>query len=108
MTTRAEPSTSRLLTIADLQRLLRCGRTTAYARTREPGFPRPLAISAAAYRWWEDEVVAWLETRRLDEVQQRERIRAQRRGLTDEKTDQGILPVPTPRPTRRRLRVRTE
>ena len=67
MTSRAEPSTSRLLTIADLQRLLRCGRTTAYARTREPGFPRPLASRPRRIGGGRTKSSTWLETSTLDE-----------------------------------------
>ena len=96
MTSRAEPNTSRLLTIADLQQLLRCGRTTVYARTREPGFPRPLVISAAAYRWWEDEVIAWLEQQRAEAP-----LRSRARGVRQVETPEPD-PVPIPRSTRRR------
>lgn len=51
-----------LLTIHDIAALLRVGRTTAYARTRDPDFPDPLAISGACYRWYAHEVVRYLES----------------------------------------------
>lgn len=65
----SEPETPRLLTIDDLRRLFKCGRTTAYARVHEPDFPAPLALSGSAHRWWRHEVLAWLETRRVQRAQ---------------------------------------
>lgn len=56
---------ARLLTIHDLQALFRCGRTSAYARVHESDFPAPVALSDSAHRWWEDEVLDWIEQHRL-------------------------------------------
>lgn len=56
---------ARLLTIHDLQALFRCGRTSAYARVHESDFPTPVALSDSAHRWWEDEVLDWIEQHRL-------------------------------------------
>jgi predicted DNA-binding transcriptional regulator AlpA len=58
-------SRPRLLTIHDLQALFRCGRTAAYARVHQDDFPAPLALSDSAHRWWESEVLDWLEQHRL-------------------------------------------
>lgn len=58
-------SRPRLLTIHDLQALFQCGRTAAYARVHQVDFPAPLALSDSAHRWWESEVLEWLEQHRL-------------------------------------------
>ena len=58
-------SRPRLLTIHDLQALFQCGRTAAYARVHQDDFPAPLALSGSAHRWWESEVLEWLEQHRL-------------------------------------------
>jgi predicted DNA-binding transcriptional regulator AlpA len=58
-------SRPRLLTIHDLQALFQCGRTAAYARVHQDDFPAPLALSDSAHRWWESEVLEWLEQHRL-------------------------------------------
>lgn len=58
-------SRPRLLTIHDLQALFQCGRTAAYARVHQNDFPAPLALSNSAHRWWESEVLEWLEQHRL-------------------------------------------
>lgn len=60
------PSARRLLTINDLKILFRCGRTTAYERVHADDFPRPLALSGSAHRWWEHEVFEWLERQRVE------------------------------------------
>lgn len=58
-------SRPRLLTIHDLQELFQCGRTAAYARVHQDDFPAPVALSDSAHRWWESEVLEWLEQHRL-------------------------------------------
>jgi predicted DNA-binding transcriptional regulator AlpA len=62
-TTSDSRSDTRLMTVHDLRELLQCGRTTAYARVHEPGFPEPVVLSASAHRWWRHEVLAWLDGR---------------------------------------------
>jgi len=97
------PSTPQLLTIDDLRRLFRCGRTTAYARVREPGFPSPLVLSGSAHRWWQHEVLAWLEGHRVQRAHgnasgQQQRDSASARTPTP--------PSPQPVELRRRNRAR--
>lgn len=86
-------STPRLLTIHDLQALFQCGRTAAYARVHQDDFPAPLALSGSAHRWWESEVLEWLEQHRL--------VRRDRRCYTPataaDPATPGTDPVP-PRP----------
>lgn len=66
MTASDRAGSRRLLTIGDLRELLRCGRTTAYARVHEDDFPTPVVFSGSAHRWWEHEVIAWIETHRVE------------------------------------------
>jgi predicted DNA-binding transcriptional regulator AlpA len=97
------PSTPQLLTIDDLRRLFRCGRTTAYARVHESGFPAPLVLSGSAHRWWQHEVLAWLEGHRVQRStgnasgpQDRDATRARK----------SAPPTPQPVELRRRNRAR--
>jgi predicted DNA-binding transcriptional regulator AlpA len=48
-----------LITITDIRRIFRLGRTAAYELTRRPGFPDPVQVSARCYRWWASEVDAY-------------------------------------------------
>jgi predicted DNA-binding transcriptional regulator AlpA len=48
-----------LITITDIRRIFRLGRTAAYELTRRPGFPDPVRVSARCYRWWASEVDAF-------------------------------------------------
>lgn len=82
----------RLLTIADLQALLRCGRTTAYLRVHDEDFPTPVVFSGSAHRWWEHEVLDWIETHR------RERCGS----LPLPRVEEGSAPRPRPVELRRR------
>jgi predicted DNA-binding transcriptional regulator AlpA len=95
------PSTPQLLTIDDLRRLFRCGRTTAYARVREPGFPAALVLSGSAHRWWLHEVLAWLEGHRVD----RSTGDAPGARDLDSSTDR-MAPPPVPQPVELRRRNR--
>lgn len=86
-----------MFTVNDLQTLWGCGRTAAYARTRENGFPAPIAFSDAAYRWWRHEVLEWMETKRLT-------TRPTRQPAVGRTTAAGDEPLPAPRPVARRTR----
>jgi len=86
-----------LLTVADLQGLWRCKRTTAYARTSQPGFPAPIAFSGASYRWWRHEVLEWMEAQRLTVRPTRQPSTRRAQQATDEP-----LPLPAPTPVARR------
>jgi predicted DNA-binding transcriptional regulator AlpA len=48
-----------LITITDIRRIFRLGRTAAYELTRRAGFPDPVRVSARCYRWWASEVDAF-------------------------------------------------
>lgn len=48
-----------LITIADIRRIFRLGRTAAYELTHRPGFPDPVRVSARCLRWWASEVDAF-------------------------------------------------
>lgn len=84
-----------MLTVDDLQSLMACGRTTAYARTREPGFPDPVVFSGSSYRWWRHEVLEWVEAQRANP----RRVRPAAARVPVERVD---APLPVPRPVQRR------
>jgi predicted DNA-binding transcriptional regulator AlpA len=48
-----------LITITDIRRIFRLGRTAAYELTHRAGFPDPVRMSARCYRWWASEVDAF-------------------------------------------------
>lgn len=85
-------SRPRLLTIHDLQALFRCGRTAAYARVHQDDFPAPLALSGSAHRWWESEVLEWLEQHRL--VRPARAARAATLTRTTDRPATGVAPRP--------------
>lgn len=55
-----------LIDIAEIRRIFRLGRTTAYELTHRPEFPDPVAISPRCYRWWASEVIAFAATLRQE------------------------------------------
>jgi len=55
-----------LISIADVRRIFRLGRTAAYELTRRPGFPDPVQVSAGCYRWWASEVSEFAASLRRD------------------------------------------
>ena len=48
-----------LISIADIRKRFKLGRTAAYELTHRPGFPDPVPISPRCYRWWASEVDAF-------------------------------------------------
>jgi len=48
-----------LISVTDIRRIFRLGRTAAYELTRRPGFPDPVQLSSRRYRWWASEVDAF-------------------------------------------------
>jgi len=54
----------RMLRRRGLARKFDCHATTAWRRTKEPGFPSAYQIGPNSVGWDEDEVDAWLESRR--------------------------------------------
>jgi predicted DNA-binding transcriptional regulator AlpA len=59
-----------LITIADVRRIFRLGRTAAYELTRRPDFPSPVQVSARCYRWWASEVDAFAAALPREHAQQ--------------------------------------
>lgn len=86
-------SRPRLLTIHDLQALFQCGRTAAYTRVHQDDFPAPLALSDSAHRWWESEVLEWLEQHRLVRPARTQRAAAPFTTLTQPAIDVAPRPV---------------
>ena len=63
----AEPArwtSDRLISIGDIRKLFKLGRTAAYELTHRPDFPEPVPISSRCYRWWVSEVVAFADSLR--------------------------------------------
>lgn len=100
-TTDAAPRLPQLLDINDLMALLRLGRTTTYARTRESDFPDAVILSEGCYRWWGHEVEAWLESRRMHA--HRKATRAARAATTAPTTVDVTVPAPTPVAKRKKV-----
>jgi predicted DNA-binding transcriptional regulator AlpA len=53
-----------MLTISDIRRIFRLGKTAAYELTHRPEFPAPIPVSARCYRWWASEVDAYAQALR--------------------------------------------
>ena len=53
----------RLLTRRQVEHMTGMGRSMLYEAMTTRGFPRPVLVSKRAVRWFEDEVLAWMETR---------------------------------------------
>jgi predicted DNA-binding transcriptional regulator AlpA len=45
-----------LISIGDIRKFFKLGRTAAYELTHRPEFPEPVPISSRCYRWWASEV----------------------------------------------------
>jgi len=52
-------SSDRLISIEEIRKLFKLGRTAAYELTHRPEFPEPVPISSRCYRWWANEVDAF-------------------------------------------------
>ena len=52
-------TSDRLLSIGDIRKIFRLGRTAAYELTHRPEFPEPVRVSSRCYRWWASEVDAF-------------------------------------------------
>ena len=92
-----------LLTITDVQHLLRRGRTAAYAATRTAGFPDAVIVGGN-YLWVRDEVVAWVLAQRATT-----RTKAPALTTTPAANCAATIPadrLPTPRPAAKRKAVR--
>jgi predicted DNA-binding transcriptional regulator AlpA len=59
-----------LISIADIRKRFKLGRTAAYELTHRPEFPDPVPISQRCYRWWASEVNAFAASLRREQVSQ--------------------------------------
>ena len=59
-----------LISIADIRKRFKLGRTAAYELTHRPGFPDPVPISPRCYRWWASEVDAFAASLRREQASQ--------------------------------------
>jgi predicted DNA-binding transcriptional regulator AlpA len=53
-----------LISIEDIRKLFKLGRTAAYELTHRPDFPEPVPISPRCYRWWASEVDTFADSLR--------------------------------------------
>lgn len=65
----AERADDRLISISDIRRIFKLGRTAAYDLTHRPDFPETVRLSARCYRWWASEVDAFADTLRRKPTQ---------------------------------------
>ena len=63
-------TSDRLISIGDIRRLFKLGRTAAYELTHRPEFPDPVPISSRCYRWWASEVDAFADSLRSKRPEQ--------------------------------------
>jgi predicted DNA-binding transcriptional regulator AlpA len=59
-----------LVSIADIRKRFKLGRTAAYELTHRLGFPDPVRISPRCYRWWASEVDTFAASLRRERVSQ--------------------------------------
>ena len=59
-----------LVSIADIRKRFKLGRTAAYELTHRLGFPDPVPISPRCYRWWASEVDAFAASLRRERANQ--------------------------------------
>jgi len=52
------------ISIGDIRKLLKLGRTAAYELTHRPDFPEPVPISSRCHRWWASEAGAFADNLR--------------------------------------------
>ena len=55
--------TRRLLDRHQVERIVRMPRSTLYQAMAESDFPKPIRVGKRSVRWFEDEIVAWMESR---------------------------------------------
>ena len=63
-------TSDRLISIGDVRKLFKLGRTAAYELTHRPEFPEPVPISSRCYRWWASEVDAFADSLRRKRSEQ--------------------------------------
>lgn len=57
----------RLLRLKQVQAIIPLHRVTIYRKVLEGSFPAPLSLGARAVAWREDEVLAWLNSRPVNQ-----------------------------------------
>jgi len=62
-----------LLRPREVEKLLGVSETTVWRLSRTPGFPKKYQVSANAVAWREDDLLAWLETRVIEPLNDTER-----------------------------------
>ncbi|MCY4634650.1 MAG: AlpA family phage regulatory protein [Acidobacteria bacterium] len=55
--------TRKLLNRHDVEGIVKMPRSTLYQAINEGDFPKPIRIGKRSVRWFEDEIVAWMEGR---------------------------------------------
>jgi predicted DNA-binding transcriptional regulator AlpA len=89
-----------LISIGDIRKLFKLGRTSAYELTHRPDFPEPVPISSRCYRWWASEVGAYADTLRRKRPDQPA-------GPGNQRTTKPQAPQPATPPRRITGKVRT-
>ena len=62
-----------LLRPREVEKLLGVSETTVWRLSRTPGFPKKYQVSANAVAWRGDDILAWLETRVIEPLNDTER-----------------------------------
>ena len=55
--------TRRLFDRHQVEGIVRMPRSTLYQAMAESDFPKPIRVGKRSVRWFEDEIVAWMESR---------------------------------------------
>ena len=56
--------TRRLLDRHEVEGIVKMPRSTLYQAIAEGTFPKPIRVGKRSVRWFEDEIVAWIESRK--------------------------------------------
>ena len=56
-------TTRRLLDRHEVERMVRMPRSSLYQAMAENDFPRPIRVGKRSVRWFEDEILKWMESR---------------------------------------------
>ena len=80
-----------LISIGDIRKLFKLGRTAAYDLTHRPDFPDPVPVSPRCYRWWASEVDAFADSLRRKHSEQAVRGGSSKRG-TKPRTSHPAVP----------------
>lgn len=53
----------RLRNRQEVERMVKMPRSTLYDRIKDGTFPKPIRVGKRSVRWFEDEILEWMETR---------------------------------------------